>query len=49
MQIKPKGNDIAAYYEANLSRLSANFAFCADVGLTMGGGIKTAEVQRPLP
>mmetsp|Transcript_55721 Transcript_55721/g.132983 ORF Transcript_55721/g.132983 Transcript_55721/m.132983 type:complete len:766 (+) Transcript_55721:102-2399(+) len=43
VQIQPKGNDVAAYYEANLSRLSANFAFCADVGLTMGGGIKTAE------
>jgi alkylation response protein AidB-like acyl-CoA dehydrogenase len=43
VQVQPKGNDISAYYEAQMSRLAANFAFCADVGLTMGGGIKTAE------
>ena len=43
VQLQPKSAGIAKYYEANLSRLAANFAFCADVGLTMGGGIKTAE------
>ena len=43
VQVVPKGIDISGYYEAQMSRLSANFAFCADVGLTMGGGIKTAE------
>ena len=43
VQLQPKSAGIAKYYEANLSRLAANFAFCSDVGLTMGGGIKTAE------
>jgi len=43
VQIVPKGNDVSAYYEAQLGRLTANFAFCADVGLTLGGGLKTAE------
>ena len=43
VQVVPKGSDISGYYEAQMSRLAANFAFCADVGLTMGGGIKTAE------
>ena len=43
VQIVPKGNDISGYYEAQLGRLASNFAFCSDVGLTMGGGIKTAE------
>jgi len=43
VQVVPKGNDISGYYEAQLGRLASNFAFCADVGLTMGGGIKTAE------
>ena len=42
-QVVPKGNDVSGYYEAQLGRLSANFAFCADVGLTMGGALKTAE------
>ena len=42
-QVVPKGNDVSGYYEAQLGRLSANFAFCADLGLTMGGGLKTAE------
>ena len=43
VQLIPKGNDVSAYYEAQLGRLTANFAFCADVGLTLGGGLKTAE------
>jgi acyl-CoA dehydrogenase len=43
VQLVPKGNDVCGYYESQMSRLAANFAFCADVGLTMGGGIKTAE------
>uniref|UniRef100_A0A7S0ESF2 Acyl-coenzyme A dehydrogenase n=1 Tax=Hanusia phi TaxID=3032 RepID=A0A7S0ESF2_9CRYP len=43
VQFQPKGNDIAGYYEAQMSRLAANFAFCSDVGMTMGGGLKTAE------
>jgi alkylation response protein AidB-like acyl-CoA dehydrogenase len=42
-QVTFRGGDILAYHEAHMSRLAANFAFCADCGLTMGGGIKTAE------
>jgi acyl-CoA dehydrogenase len=33
-----------AYYESQLDRLTAAFAFCADVSLTMGGKIKFAEM-----
>lgn len=36
-------SDVAAYYEAQLQRLAADFAFASDVGLTLGGGLKTAE------
>ena len=42
-QVVFKGSDVSAYYEAHLSRLAANFAFASDVGLTLGGGLKTAE------
>jgi len=42
-QVTFRGGDLLAYHEAHMSRLAANFAFCADCGLTMGGGIKTAE------
>jgi len=42
-QVSFKGNDVAGYYEKQLSRFAANFAFCSDVGLTLGGGLKTAE------
>jgi acyl-CoA dehydrogenase len=34
---------VSGYYEAQMSRLAANFAFASDVGLTLGGGLKTAE------
>jgi len=43
VQVVFKGSDVSAYYEAHLSRLAANFAFASDVGLTLGGGLKTAE------
>lgn len=43
VQVVPKGNDLSTYYESHMNRLASNFAFCADVGLTMGGAIKTAE------
>eukprot|EP00961_Rhodomonas_salina_P277102 3744811-Rhodomonas_salina.3 len=43
VQVRPKGSDVAGYYEAQLSRFAANFAFCSDVGLTLGGGLKTSE------
>jgi len=42
VQIQPK-TEVYPYYEAQLGRLAANFAFCADVGLTLGGGLKTKE------
>jgi len=42
-QVTFRGNDIGAYHEAHMSRIAANFAFCSDLALTMGGGIKTAE------
>jgi hypothetical protein len=38
-----RGNDPIAYYESQLSRLSANFALCSDFALTMGGKLKFAE------
>lgn len=43
VQIKFKGSDVSGYHEAQMQRLNANFALCADLALTMGGGIKTAE------
>eukprot|EP00961_Rhodomonas_salina_P262281 3544464-Rhodomonas_salina.1 len=43
VQLTPKSGDLPGYYEAQLGRLTANFALCADVGLTLGGGLKTAE------
>lgn len=42
-QVTFRGSDLAAYHEAHMSRIAANFAFCSDLALTMGGGIKTAE------
>jgi acyl-CoA dehydrogenase len=39
VQVVPKGNDLSTYYESHMNRLASNFAFCADVGLTMGGNI----------
>eukprot|EP01041_Mallomonas_annulata_P012399 gene12399-26088_t len=38
-----RGNDPIAYYESQLQRLCANFAFCSDVSLTLGGKLKAAE------
>ena len=38
-----KGN-LEAYYEAKLSRLSANFAVCADLALVLGGRLKFEEM-----
>ena len=31
------------YYESQLQKLSANFALCSDLALTMGGKLKSAE------
>jgi acyl-CoA dehydrogenase len=42
-QVTFRGGDLMAYHETHLARLTANFAMCADMALTMGGGIKTAE------
>jgi len=36
-------SNVETYYEAQLSRLAAAFAFSADLSLTMGGRIKFAE------
>jgi alkylation response protein AidB-like acyl-CoA dehydrogenase len=36
--------EIDLYYEAQLSRLSANFAVCADLGLVLGGKLKFEEM-----
>ena len=38
------GETALAHYESQLSRLSAAFAFCADVSLTLGGTIKFKEM-----
>ena len=37
------GNDITGYYESQLQRLTANFAICSDLSLTLGGNLKSAE------
>lgn len=34
------GSDPAAYYASQLDRLTAAFAYCSDIALTMGGKIK---------
>lgn len=41
---RSRGSDPVEYYESQLNRLSANFAVCADVGMTMGGTLKFAEL-----
>eukprot|EP00904_Undaria_pinnatifida_P009717 jgi/Undpi1/5876/HiC_scaffold_2.g01150.m1 len=38
------GSNPAAYYASQLDRLSAAFAYCSDIALTMGGKIKFAEM-----
>jgi len=38
------GDKLVAYHEAQLLRLSANFAFCADVALLLGGRLKFEEL-----
>jgi len=43
LRSRMKGNDPIAFYESQLTRLSANFALCSDIALTMGGGLKAAE------
>ena len=36
--------DLMAYYTSQLERLSSSFAFCADMGLSLGGQLKHAEM-----
>mmetsp|Transcript_45007 Transcript_45007/g.141681 ORF Transcript_45007/g.141681 Transcript_45007/m.141681 type:complete len:759 (+) Transcript_45007:29-2305(+) len=43
VQLQPKGGNIVGYHEAQLHRLTACFAFLSDVGMILGGGLKTAE------
>jgi len=38
------GDKLVAYHEAQLLRLSANFAFAADISLTLGGRLKFEEL-----
>jgi len=37
------GKDATGYYESQLQRLTANFAICSDLSLTLGGNLKSAE------
>lgn len=37
---RSRGSDPAAYYASQLDRLTAAFAYCSDIALTMGGKIK---------
>ena len=41
------GSNPAAYYASQLDRLSAAFAYCSDIALTMGGKIKVGAEQKP--
>lgn len=41
---RSKGADLEAYYEGQLSRLSANFAVSADLALVLGGRLKFEEM-----
>jgi acyl-CoA dehydrogenase len=43
LKIYRNKNDISRYHEVQLNRHVANFAFIANMGLLMGGKIKTAE------
>lgn len=43
LKISRNKNDISRYHEIQLNRHVANFAFIANMGLLMGGKIKTAE------
>lgn len=36
-------SDIVSHYESQLGRIAANFAFCSDVALALGGKLKFAE------
>lgn len=38
------GKELSSYYEAQLSRLGANFALCADLALVLGGRLKFEEM-----
>ena len=38
-----KKSDLAGFYEAQLNKLSSNFALCADFALLLGGSLKAAE------
>eukprot|EP00941_MAST-03F_sp_MAST-3F-sp1_P001156 g1156.t1 len=40
---RSKGSDPAKYHEAQLQRLANAFAVCTDLGLVLGGKLKTAE------
>jgi len=39
------GDNLIQYHEAQLLRLSANFAFCSDVALLLGGRLKFEELM----
>lgn len=41
---RTRGGGLEAHYASQMDRLTAAFAFCSDVSLTMGGKIKFAEM-----
>lgn len=43
---RSRGSDPAAYYASQLDRLTAAFAYCSDIALTMGGKIKVCMYGR---
>ena len=40
---RSKGSNPAAHYASQLDRLTAAFAYCSDIALTMGGKIKVGR------
>eukprot|EP00940_MAST-03C_sp_MAST-3C-sp2_P000120 g120.t1 len=42
---RSKGTNLVSYYESQLQRLASAFAFSADLGMTLGGKLKVAEMQ----
>lgn len=45
---RSRGANPEAYYASQLDRLTAAFAYCSDMALTMGGKIKVGRVARSL-
>ena len=43
LRSRSRGKNPVPHYESQLQKLSANFALCSDLALTMGGKLKAAE------